>query len=424
VTAVRVRPGPVSGTVAAPPSKSYTHRALVVGHLARRRFRIRRPLDSDDTRATASAVGRLGTVVSRHPHVWVVNRPTGLTGAAAVRVNCHESGTTFRFISAVAACSARTVRLEGSSRLAGRPIDELLDVFEELGASCRHVRAGGLPVEVRGPIHAGTVTLDASRSSQFVSALLLTLPTLDADSRVTLTGDLVSQPYVEATLAILAHHGVHVARRGRRFTIPGRQRFRGDGFTVPGDTSSAAYLWAAALVGGGKVRVKGIPSSWPQADAAVLTLLESNGGAVTRSSDGATVAAGPRTPFRVDLTQAPDLYPLAGVLAATTPGTSQVVGAAHIALKESDRKAETAQLARRLGAKVSITDHGLVITGTSRPRSLDLPRLRDHRLVMSAAVAALAGSRTSVIGMKDAVRKSFPGFWDALTGLSEEGDRP
>jgi len=424
VTAVRIRPGPVFGAIAAPPSKSYTHRALVVGHLARRPFRVRRPLDSEDTRATASAMGQLGTVVTRGPRIWMVHRPSGRVGPAPVRVNCRESGTTLRFASALAALSSRAVRLNGSARLGDRPIDELLRALEQLGASCRHLRPHGLPIEVRGPIHGGVLSLNASRSSQFASALLLALPTLEEDSQMELAGALVSQPYIEATLAMLAHHGVCIERHGRRFAIRGRQQFRGDGFTVPGDASSAAYLWAAAAVAGGKVRVTGIPNSWPQADLAVLRLLRSNGASVSRAPDGATVTAGPRRPFRVDLTQTPDLYPLAGILAATTPGVSQVVGAAHVVLKESDRKSETAYLARRIGARVGVTDRGLVITGTSRPRALDLRRLTDHRLVMSAAVAALAANAPSNVGARDAVRKSYPEFWDVFARLSGDYNGP
>jgi 3-phosphoshikimate 1-carboxyvinyltransferase len=262
------------------------------------------------------------------------------------------------------------------------------------------------------------VVLDASQSSQFASALLFTLPTLEDDSSIQLRGTIVSEPYLEATLAVLAHHGIQVHRNGRQFEIPGRQRFAGSGFAVPGDASSASYLWAAAAIGGGTVRVSGLPSAWPQADFAVLELLEATGADVSRHPDGATVSGGSRTPFRIDLTDSPDLYPLAGALAATAPGTSRLVGAPHVFLKESDRRAETARLARALGARVRLAGGGLVIEGSSRPRAVRLPQLSDHRLVMSAAVGALAADRASLVGDATAVRKSFPGFWSVLADLS------
>ena len=413
-----IRPGPVYGTVSAPPSKSYTHRALVVGHLAHRRFRVVRPLDSDDTRATAEAAATLGTPVRYGRNAWSLGPPSPESPGGSVLLRCGESGTTLRFFAALAGLGDRTVLLTGADRLAERPIDSLLDTMRSLGATSRHLRGKGFPLEVRGPMRGGRVSLDVSESSQFASALLVVLPTLEDDSSLELAGTVVSRPYIEATLAVLAHHGVRVERRGRRFLIAGGQRYQGTEFRVPGDASSAAYLWTAAAIAGGRVRVRGIPKAWPQADLAILDLLERTGAAVTRQPDGATVSGAARRPFRVDLTDAPDLYPLAGVLAATTSGVSRIVGAEHVVLKESDRKAGTGRLARRLGAKVETVPNGLRIEGTNQPKSLDLSDLTDHRLVMSAAVAALAGDGRSVVGDRRAVRKSFPGFWAALSSVS------
>lgn len=418
MTAVRIRPGPVSGTLRAPPSKSYTHRGLVVGHLAARRFRVKRPLDADDTRATAVAVSRLGTRVEYGRAVWRL-RPQDSGGERrSVKIDCGESGTTLRFVTALAALLNRKVVISGVQRLSERPIDELLGTLTDLGADCGHLRGRGFPIQVQGPIRGGRVAVDSSKSSQFASALLLTLPTLDAPSTLELSEEPVSEPYIDATLAVLRHHRIVVRRRGRRFEIPGGQRVRGDAFEVPGDASSAAYLWAAAAVGGGSVRVDGIERSWPQADLRVLDLLEQAGALVTRRRDGAAVSRGTPTPFRVNLTDAPDLYPLVGVVAATTPGTSRIEGAEHVVLKESDRKSSTALLARSLGARVEERPFGLRITGTTRPKALHLPGLTDHRMVMSAAVGALAGDGRSWVGGRDAVRKSFPGFWDAIAHLS------
>jgi 3-phosphoshikimate 1-carboxyvinyltransferase len=421
VTTVRVTPGPVHGRIRAPSSKSYTHRALVVGHLSRHLFRVLYPLDSDDTRATASAIARLGSSVLRGRRVWRLTPNPPRRSRAPARINCRESGTTLRFTVALGSLSGRRVVIGGTGRLAARPIDPLLRALEQLGATCRHPRGRGLPLEVLGPIRPGRVTVAASESSQFTSALLCVLPTLEGDSILEVTGKVVSQPYVDATVAVLARFRVQVDRRGRRYHVPGRQRFRGNQFAVPGDASSAAYLWASALIAGGSVRVDGIDPRWPQADLAVLDLLESAGATVQKQASSVEVSSGPRTPFRVDLTNAPDLYPLAGVLAATTPGVSHIFGAEHVALKESDRKVGTIVLARRLGARVEETRHVLTIRGTARPHPLDLPNLSDHRLVMSAAVAALGAEAPSRIGERGAVRKSYPAFWTALSSLSHGG---
>jgi 3-phosphoshikimate 1-carboxyvinyltransferase len=418
VSAVPLRGATVRGTVRAPPSKSYTHRALVSGHISRRTYRVIRPLDSNDTRATARAIRALGSTVRFGEKAWTVRPHRGAPLDRAVRIDCGESGTTLRFTAALAALEDRRVILEGRGRLPERPMAALLSALRGLGAECRAATAK-TPMEVHGPIHSGRVTLDASASSQFASALLLTLPVLQGNSVLELTGPIVSAPYLEATRAVLEFHRIRVQRRGRRFFIPGGQSYRGSVFRVPGDASSAAYLWAAAAVTGGSIRVTDVPDDWPQADLAILALLKTCGATVRRFGRGAEVSGRVERPFTVDLTDAPDLYPLAGVLAAVVRGRSELRGAAHVALKESDRRAGTILLARSLGARVRPSSRGLVIEGTDSPLPFSLPSLTDHRLVMSAAVGALATRGTSKVGDREAVEKSFPGFWRTLRETTE-----
>lgn len=423
MTTVRILPGAVRGTALAPPSKSYTHRALIAAHLAARRYLVLHPLDADDTRATARALRRLGSRVRWGRTRWEV-RPVAAESRARATIQCGESGTTLRFVAALAASSARPVRLVGRGRLPSRPMAELVQALRELGARCRFAGgAGRLPLDVEGPIHGGAVRLDASRSSQFASALLLTLPSVPGDSVLRLTGAIVSEPYLDATLAVVRRHGVRIDRRGRTFVIPGSQRYHGDRFDVPGDASSAAYLWAAAAVTGGEVRVRGIPSNWPQADLAVLDLLERAGANVERVRDGATVRGRARRGFALDLTGAPDLYPLAAVVAATVPARSRLRGAPHVVHKESDRRAGAVRLARALGAEVEANRREVRIQGTRTPSAVEITDLDDHRLVMSAAVGALAGGGPSDVGDARAVAKSFPGFWVGLAALGGRIDR-
>jgi 3-phosphoshikimate 1-carboxyvinyltransferase len=416
---VRVHAGHVAGTVLAPPSKSYTHRALVAGHLSRRRYRVVRPLDSDDTRATARAIAALGSPVNRYRGSWTVGPLRPVRSSSSVRVECGESGTTLRFISAVAALSDHSVLLHARGRLPRRPMTTLLAALRRLGAKCRRVRPSG-SFQIQGRIHSGDVSIDASESSQFGTALLLTLPTLDGDSTLRLRGAIVSAPYLEATLAVLEYHHLRVTREGSTFQIPGGQSFQRSSFPVPGDASSAAYLWTAAAVSGGDVRVDGVPEEWPQADQAILPLLERAGAEVVRTRSGATVRGRADRPFVVDLTDSPDLYPLAGVLAAGIRGRSILRGAPQVSLKESDRRAGTARLARGLGARVREAGDGLSIEGTGTPRSISMLDLTDHRMVMSAAVGALASRGKSTIGDAGAVEKSFPEFWKALERIGGE----
>ncbi len=416
---VRLKPGPVSGTVRAPSSKSYTHRALVVAHLAHRAYRVESPLVSDDTIRTAGALSVLGSRIAAERDGWVVEPAPNGTRRSRRRIDCGESGTTLRFVTPLAALADRPVTLVGRGRLPVRPMGALLDALRELGVSSEIPGDGRtLPLRVRGPLHGGAVRVRGSESSQYLSALLLVLPTVAPDSVVRVVGSLVSEPYVEATLSVLKASRVRVTARGSRYVVRGEQKFHGRSFRVPGDASSAAYLWAAAGIAGGRVSVKGISDRWPQADLAVLDLLEGYGAVVRREKNSVTVRGDEHRPFRVDLTASPDLYPLAGVLAATARGESRLAGASHVVHKESDRRRGTIALARAMGATVGSRSGALVIRGTSRPRPFSLRGLLDHRIVMSAAVGALAASAPSTVADAGSVGKSFPTFWEVLRGLA------
>jgi 3-phosphoshikimate 1-carboxyvinyltransferase len=417
-----IRRARVHGRIAAPPSKSYTHRALVAGFLTGRVYTVTAPLNADDTRATLAALERLGTPVVRTRRSWTLHRRRGTPAAGRVTIDCGESGTTLRFATALAACDGREVRFRGRGRLAERPMGPLTDALTALGARVWPAR-GRVPFTVQGPIHGGRVRLDVGESSQFASALLLVLPTLREDSRVQLIGPIVSEPYMEATIELLRRSGITLRRRGRTIQVPGRQHIGGRRFAVPGDASSAAYLWAAGALTGGPVVVSGIDPSWPQADLAILPLLARVGAEVRTRGTSISVESGHFRPFTVDLTPSPDLYPLAGVIAARVPGRSRIRGAPHVIHKESNRRAETIRLVEELGARVREVDGGLEIHGRENLTPLRRTDFSDHRLVMSATVGALAANGTSQVGDATAVRKSFPEFWNALAALGASVSR-
>ncbi len=416
MTTCRVLPGPVRGRLAAPSSKSYTHRALVIGHLARRRYDVVRPLLSSDTVATRRGLAALGTRVGVARGRWRLE-PSRTVPARLPTVDCVESGTTLRLLVAAAAKLERPVRFDGRPQLRRRPIEGLLGPLEAGGVAVRRPRSGSLPLEVHGPLRPGLFEVDGSVSSQYLSALLLVLPTLEGASRVRLRGRLVSAPYVAATEAAASASGVRLRRRRRGWDIEGGQAYRGRRFEVPGDASSAAYLWAAGALAGGPVRVDGVVARWPQADRAVLGILREAGATVREAAGAATVSGPLSRGLYADLTEAPDLFPLLGAVAAATPARSVLSGAPHLAFKESDRRAATAGLARALGARVTSGRGRLEIRGVATPRALVETGWEDHRLVMSAAVAALVASGPSRLGRAEAVGKSFPGFWRALGRL-------
>jgi 3-phosphoshikimate 1-carboxyvinyltransferase len=414
---VTVEPGRAEGRIDAPPSKSYTHRALIAGFFAHRAYRVEHPLASDDTAATRRGLAQLGSRIHVGDDAWTIRpaRPSRRSGV--VRVDCGESGTTLRFLVSVAATTGRRVCFTGRPPLARRPLEGLVQGLEGAGVQVVRPPSGSLPLELTGPLQPGPFRVPGSVSSQYLSSLLLALPTLAAPSSLEVVGQRVSEPYIAATLAVMANHGVRVIDRPHGWTIPAPQPYRGDRFDVPGDASSAAYLWAAAAVSGGRVTVDRIPARWPQADRLILDVLRDAGATVNETARSVSVRGPLLRPFSVDLTAAPDLYPLAGVLAAVVPGRSAIRGAAHVVFKESDRRAATIDLVRRIGGSCVAARAGLTIRGVARPKALRLRGMGDHRLVMSAAVAAIVAPSPSTFGDARAVRKSFPGFWTALARL-------
>jgi 3-phosphoshikimate 1-carboxyvinyltransferase len=421
-----IHPATVRGRLRAPPSKSYTHRALVAAFLAGRSCKVVGPLDSDDTRATRDGLRALGAGIRRPREGWTIYRLRQTTRPARRKVRCGESGTTLRFLSAVAALGGDPVSFEGAPQLSVRPMGELYGALRQLGAAVRSpVDGRSLPCTIQGPIDAGDVTIRGDVSSQFTSALLMVLPTVEGRSTVRIEGPSVSQPYIEATCAVLRERRLRLKHTRAGFEIPGGQRYLEGPIHVPGDASSAAYLWAAGAVTGGLVEVTGVPADLPQADMAILSILSRMGAHVSRASDAVRVSGPLSRPVTVDLTNSPDLFPLVAILAALIPeGRSRLLGAPHLEFKESNRRIESVRLAQAVGADVGEATTGIDIVGTPAPRPLELFSLLDHRLVMSAAVAALAGSSPSRIGEAEAVSKSFPGFWEALGALTQRGGKP
>lgn len=418
MTARRVMASMVAGTLRAPPSKSYTHRALLAGHLARHAYRIRNPLYSADTLATRSGIRALGTRTTGGRTEWRLNpRPPAATEGRPRVIPCGESGTTLRFLAAAAARGTTPVRFTGAPGLAARPMGSLVAALRHAGVRVDSPARGSLPMTIEGPLRAGTVRVAASISSQYVSALLLTLPTLAASSRLIVVGEPVSQPYVEATLAVLRAHRIQVHPRRGGWIIPGGQSYRGARFTVPGDASSAAYLWASAALTGGTVTVTGIPVGWPQADRRILVALREAGARVREQEDSVTVSGPILQGFDLDLTESPDLYPLLGAVAACGVGRSRLRGARQVAFKESDRRAATVALVRRIGGQCRAVRGGLEITAAAQPRGVRGFVSADHRVVMSAAVAGLVGSSPSKVAEAECVAKSYPGFWRDLAHL-------
>jgi 3-phosphoshikimate 1-carboxyvinyltransferase len=293
----------------------------------------------------------------------------------------------------------------------------LTEVLEAHGARLTANADGSLTVS--GRLTAGDYEIAANVSSQFVTGLLFALSLLDAPSTLTLTGEIESAPYIDMTLEALAAFGAAPQREadGRLYRIAGRMAapLRGPALLLPeGDFSGAAFPLAAGAVGARPVTVRGLDPCTRQGDAAILHLLRRFGADVAWQEDGVTVSPAPLRGITIDARQIPDLVPVLAVIAATAQGTTHITGAARLRLKESDRIATTAALLRALGGKVTENEDGLTVEGSPLSGGT-VDGAGDHRIVMSAAVAALRTAGDVCITGADAVAKSYPTFFSLIT---------
>lgn len=409
----------LDATVDAPPSKSVTHRALVVAALASGPSVLRSALDADDTRRTLNGLEALGVRLAAGSRGWKVEGVSGRV-AGGVRLDLGESGTSLRFLVAVAALGAAVSELDGGERLRERPIRELADALCVLGGDVRPgPSTGGLPVRAGGrPPRGGRVRVASSRSSQFASALLLVAPRLPEGLELTLDSPVASLPYVELTAAVLSDFGVAVERRGERHFAIARQDYAGRDYAIEGDHSSSSYFLAAACAIGGRVRARGLRASSAQADARLGSLLEALGCEVRRGGDWVEVRGNGRIPpFDLDLRDAPDLVPTVAMLALFAEGPCSIRGVAHLRLKESDRLEVLARNLRTLGRAAVAEADGLRIGEPSfQPCGGRIATASDHRIAMAFAIAGL---RQEGVRIQDpgCVAKSNPRFWEQFAEI-------
>jgi 3-phosphoshikimate 1-carboxyvinyltransferase len=405
-------------TVRVPGSKSLTNRALVCAALASGPSRLVGWLESDDTEAMIDGLARLGVTVERSGADLVVNG-TGAEFAIPLHpIDCRASGTTMRFLAACAALVRGRVTLDGVARMRERPIQDLADALASLGVSVRTV-AGCPPITIQGGrLAGGRVAVDASKSSQFLSALLMVAPLAEGDVEIVAT-QITSRPYVDLTLAVMNAFGIAVELRGDdTFRIPGGQRYRGRGFAIEPDATAATYFFAAAAVTGGRIRVEGLSPASAQSDVRFVEVLERMGCGVERGPNWISVR-GPRYlhGVDVDLNALPDSALTLAVVALFARGRTSIRNVANLRLKETDRMAALKAELEKLGARVETTATDIVIDPPERVTPARIATYDDHRMAMSFAVAGLAVDGI-VIQDPECVRKTFPGFFEELRKLS------
>jgi len=404
------------GLVRAPPSKAYTHRAIIASALSEGTSTIHNPLICDDTLATINACRMLGAEISEESggalRVLGISRPKTPEDI----IDCKESGSTIRFITPVCALADGISVLTGGRSLRRRPMGPLLDALSQLGVKCYSTRMDGCPpiVVFGGGIRGGRASIRGDVSSQFISGLLFATPMAENDTDIVLTTPLESRPYIDVTLDVLNRHGikVEVTGDGRVFHIPCGQMYRLHNYYIEGDYSSAAFLMAAAAITSSRVRIENLPRRSLQGDRIIVRLLHDFGVHVRVGEDFIEVmgADGPLKPLDVDMRDNPDLVPVCAVLACMAEGKSVISGVGRLRFKESDRvKALLTELSK-MKAKIKVLDDKIIIYGVRELRGAEIDPHGDHRIAMACAVAALAAKGETVIHDAECINKSYPDF--------------
>jgi len=422
---VTVSPSRVRGTVRAPPSKSYTHRALLAAGYAESAT-VRNPLDSADTHATARAVEAFGGTVEWTDDAVEVTGFDGRPRTPDDVLDCANSGTTMRLTTATAALGDGLTVLTGDASLRSRPQGPLLDALVDLGGRAESTRRNGqAPLVVGGHVDGGTVSVPGDVSSQYITALLMAGAVTSEGIDIELTTALKSAPYVDITLELLDAFDIDAAATDEGFRVPGGQSYApGDGeYHVPGDFSSMSYLLAAGtLAADGELTVQGAKPS-AQGDVAIVDVLDRMGASLSWTPDTGEIAVerSSLSGVTVNVSDTPDLLPTLAVVGAVADGTTRLTDCEHVRYKETDRVSAMATELSTLGAVVeeeqdSLTIHG----GESSLGGGTVSGHDDHRVIMSLAVAGLAADGDVTIEGADHVDVSFPGFFETLRGLDAE----
>ena len=401
-----IEPSPLKGEITAIPSKSVAHRMLICAALADGPTTLRIPKTSDDIDATADCLRALGAAITVNNEDYIVEPIAQIENIPLL--DCGESGSTLRFLLPVAAAAADRCRFDGHGRLPERPLSDLTDAMKEHGVSFDGEK---LPFTIGGRLRGGIYRLPGNVSSQYITGLLLALPLCEEDSVIELTTALESASYIDITLSVLKTFGITVHCERNRYIIPGKQVFRSPGtLPVEGDWSNAAFFLTAAALNN-DIAMTGLNPNSAQGDRKIIALLEQLGAVTQKDNGRLTLRSDDLKGCTIDIQDTPDLLPVLSVAAAFAQGKTTFINAARLRLKESDRLASSAAMIENLGGRAEVGEDELTVYGTGLIGGT-VESCNDHRIAMSAAVAATRCSKPVTILNAEAVKKSYPGFYN------------
>lgn len=410
---VKITPQNLQGEVTIPPSKSDVHRAIICAALSRKKCSLF-PVDlSNDIKATISCIENLGGIVNYENKKLTINGEKLFSNNKAT-LDCSESGSTLRFFIPFAALGGVNTTFIGEGRLPQRPIGIYLNTLPKAGVTCK--TNGGLPLEIMGKLQSGTFEVPGNISSQFITGLLLALPLLSGDSKILLTSPLESIGYINMTIDVMKKFGVEVTQKENGYLVKGNQKYTPCDYITDGDWSQAAFFMCAGAING-KTTVLGVNENSTQGDKEISEILKNFGADVSFKNNSVTVKHNKLNAMEIDARQIPDLVPILAVVAAFAQGTTKIINAERLRIKESDRLNAISNALNTLGAKVKEKPDGLEITGVKALTGGTVDGCNDHRIVMAMSIAAIKASDTVTITDAFSINKSYPSFFEDYNNL-------
>lgn len=396
-----------NGTITAPPSKSDVHRAIICAALSKGKSTISPVALSNDIKATIGCVEALGACATIENNILTIDGTDMFKNKTAL-LDCGESGSTLRFFIPVAAVGGVNATFVGSGRLPQRPIGIFTDALPKAGVDCK--TQGGLPLEISGQLKSGRFEIPGNVSSQFITGLLFALPLLEGDSDIVLTSPIESVGYINMTIYTMSKFGVEIETTDYGWHIKGNQSYSPTNYTTDGDWSQAAFFMVSGAIGE-SVTVNGVNKDSAQGDKKIAEILAQFGAEVVQTDTSITVKNRKLHAITIDASQIPDLVPVLAVCATFAEGTTKIINAERLRIKECDRLKASADLINSLGGNVKELADGLEITGTEKLNGGQVDGCNDHRIVMSAGVCAAKAESTIESTFALSINKSYPDFY-------------
>jgi len=409
---VEVYPSKVSGYIIPPPSKSYLHRAIICAALSKGTSTINNIIYSDDINASLSAFENIGVKIKKLENTLVITS-LGLSHLQQDKVvECNESGSTIRFLIPILSNSYKTY-FKGKSGLMNRPFTIYEDIFK---LQKLVFEQDNEKIVTQGLLSPGEYVVRGDVSSQFISGLLFILPTLSANSSIKVSGTFESSKYVDITVDILKKFGVNVDFSVDTFFIPGNQKYVPTIINTEIDYSQAAFYAVLGIINN-NIHISNLNHKSLQPDRKIVEIIQNMGGIVKTSNNNTTFCKSNTTGIEIDVSQCPDIAPILGLLAACSNGETNIVNAKRLTIKESNRLLSTYETLKSLGVEVYMGKDSLKIIGAEIIQGNTCKSYNDHRIAMTLGIAGTICNSKVVINNAEAVKKSYPNFFQDLQSL-------